>query len=207
MSWPQFFDHLHNIRDYIPRFLQYHSVPDTHVEALNLVFIVQGGARYRGTGDRHRFQMRDWREHSSATDLQYDILDDGRRLLGWEFESNREAWRFPRESKCLLVFPLIYFDYDAVHPIILRTTFILPLFPIFDDLFYIPRLFVMRIYLESQFPQIAELFFLRLRKPLGRLRAVVHIHIAFACSRYARIELPDRACSDVARACIQRRSP
>ncbi len=80
-----------DLRDHVARALHDHGVADAHVLARDLVLVVQRGARNQHAADIHRLQIGDRRERAGAADLDRDVFQHRRRLLGGEFPRGRPA--------------------------------------------------------------------------------------------------------------------
>ena len=139
--------------------------------------------------------MSNRRYNPSPSDLKHNVLDNSCHLLCRKFERNGEARRFSRESEDILILPLIHFNDDAIHPIVLllpsprcgsgmparrQCSGVLPLLPIRNCMFDIRYKLIVSIHLEPKFPHVFELFCLRLRQFLRCLRHVVDKDIEIA---------------------------
>ena len=87
-------DHL---RDHVAGALDRHGVADPHTEPLDLILVVQGRVLHDHAADRDRLELGDRRQRAGAADLDLDVADDGRRLLGRELVRDRPA-RGPRDK-------------------------------------------------------------------------------------------------------------
>ena len=99
---PQFFDEAQHLRDDVAGALDAHGVADAHVQPLDLVLVVQGGARHRHAADGDRLQHRDRRQRAGAADLDDDVFQHGLRLLGGEFMRRGPARRAADEAQAAL---------------------------------------------------------------------------------------------------------
>ena len=98
--------------------LDRHRIADADIEPRDLVEIVQRRVLHHDAADRHRLELGDRRQRAGAADLDLDVPDDGRRLLGREFVRDRPARRARDEAEPLLpVEPVDLVD-DAVDVVI-----------------------------------------------------------------------------------------
>ena len=80
--------------------------------------IVQGRVLHHDAAHRHRFELGDRGERPGAADLDLDVPDDGRRLLGGEFMRDRPARRARHEAEPLLPVEPVDFVDDAVDVVV-----------------------------------------------------------------------------------------
>ena len=111
---PALVAHLDHLRDDVAGALHDHGVADPDVLALDVVFVVQGGAGDHDAADGHRLERRDRREGAGATHLHRDPDHPGLRLLGGELERDRPARRAADEAQAPLVVDAIDLHDDAV---------------------------------------------------------------------------------------------
>src|SRR5262249_10069187 len=100
--------------NHVSRALNHHRIAHLQTEPGDLVFIVQGGARYLDPADLDRCEPRDRRQGSGAANLYIDVLNRGDCLPRGIFECNGPARRFRRETKPDLLLDRVHFDDDAV---------------------------------------------------------------------------------------------
>ena len=81
----------HDLGDYVACLVHDDSVTLAHVFATDLVDVVQRGARDGGTGDRHRVELGDRREHTGAAHLDANLAQDGLLFLGRELKGDGPA--------------------------------------------------------------------------------------------------------------------
>src|SRR3989338_1767604 len=93
------------------------------------------------------------RKSSGSADLRNYIFHDSRRLLGRKLEGDGKSRRFAGIAQPFLPIPPVEFYRHSVYPIIFFVFFLLPLFPIGDNLAYVLAKFVIFIYLETEFFQ------------------------------------------------------
>src|SRR5262245_20453599 len=82
----------HNFNDrgnHFPRFFNYDRVPDADVFALNFIFVVQGRTRYGAAAYQNRLERGDWRQNSSAPDLNDNVVQTGLDPFRRVFVSDR----------------------------------------------------------------------------------------------------------------------
>ena len=59
-----------NVRNHIPRLLQYHGISDTNIEAFYLIFIMERRSRNHRPRDKYWTKLCDWCDDTSASDLK-----------------------------------------------------------------------------------------------------------------------------------------
>ena len=91
-----------HLRDHVAGALDRHHVADPHVEPLDLVGIVQRGARHHDAADIDRLELGDRRQRAGAADLDVDAVQPRARLLGRELVGDRPARRAADEAQPLL---------------------------------------------------------------------------------------------------------
>ncbi len=107
-------DHPLDLGDDIPPLADPHRVADPHVQALDLVEVVQGGAGHGRAHDRHRLQHRHRGQHPGATDLDHDLPHPGRAPLGRELEGHRPAHRPGGGAEATLLAGPVDLEHDPV---------------------------------------------------------------------------------------------
>ena len=105
---------LDNLRDHVARPLHDHDVADPDVLALDVVLIVQRGARDHDAADGHGLEFGDRGQGAGAADLDADPADHGLRLLGRELVRDRPARRPADKAEPALVVDPVDLDHDAV---------------------------------------------------------------------------------------------
>ena len=85
--------HPQHLRDDVARALNLNGVADAHIEAGDLVGIVQGRVLHYDAADGDGRELGDRGERTGAADLNLDRVDDGGRLLRGEFVRQRPARR------------------------------------------------------------------------------------------------------------------
>lgn len=81
----------HDLGNHVARLVHDDGIALAHVFAADLVDVVQRGARDGGAGDRHRVELGDRREHTSAANLDANLAQDGLLFLGRELKGNGPA--------------------------------------------------------------------------------------------------------------------
>src|SRR3989338_761657 len=143
--------------------------------------------------------MCDGRHDARAAYLEDDVFEYRRHLLGGKFEGDGEARSLARVAEHVLIPLFIYLYDDAVRPIVffallsrrsptlrrrgrdpdpLASGF--PSFPIADTSLNIFRMYVMRVYIETELPHIIQFFCLSERHHLACLCDVIDKHIELA---------------------------
>src|SRR5207244_12763868 len=84
------------------------------VFAFDFVLVVQCRATDRASADQYRFKHSDWRQNSSASDLNNDVVQTRLHAFRCVFVSDRPARRFRGEPKSFSLRERIDFDYRAV---------------------------------------------------------------------------------------------
>ena len=95
-----------------------HRVADAHVEPRDLLGVVQRRVLHHDAADRHRLELGDRRQRAGAADLDFDVLDDGGRLLGRKFVRDRPARRARDEAEPLLPVEAVDLVDDAVDVVV-----------------------------------------------------------------------------------------
>src|SRR3989344_2278686 len=113
--------------------------------------------------------MRDGRHDARAAYLEDDVLENRRHLLCGEFECDSKTRRLARITKDVLILFLVDLDDDAVGPVFLVSPLSFPRLPKVDAALNILHECVMRVYLETELPQIIELLGLGPGHCLARL--------------------------------------
>ena len=103
-----------HLRDHVAGALHDHHVADAHVQPLDLVGIVQGGARHHDAADIDRLEIGDRRQRAGAADLDDDAVQPRARLLGRELVGDRPARRAAHEAQPLLPVDAVDLVDDAV---------------------------------------------------------------------------------------------
>src|SRR3989344_9151903 len=151
--------------------------------------------------------------NAGAADLEYDVFEDCSHLFCREFERDSEARSLASKAEHFLIFTLVHFDDDSIHPVVLlspsvpallRSSGRLPLLPVRDDLLRAFRELVVMVHFESKLLEIFEFAFLVFRFLLGCRGKLVNKGVELAGCRHGGVELTDRASSDIARVCEDR---
>ena len=108
------FDHADNLGDHIACSLQDHRVANAHVQASNLVGIVQGRVDHNDTTHGHGPQSRHRRDGAGTAHLYIDGLQDRARLFRRKFPRDSPARRAAYEPQPLLPIQAIDFVDNAV---------------------------------------------------------------------------------------------
>ena len=111
---PLLLDHAENLRDDVAGTLDDDGIADADVLARDLVFIVQGGVLHDDAADGHRLELGDGGQRAGASDLNFDVVEDGGRLLGREFVRDGVARRTRDEAQTLLEIEPVELVDDAV---------------------------------------------------------------------------------------------
>ena len=80
-----------NLWDHIAGPLHDDRIADADILARNLVFVVQRGIGHNHAADRDGLKLGDGRQGTRAANLDLDVAENSRRLLGREFVRNRPA--------------------------------------------------------------------------------------------------------------------
>ena len=92
----------HDLGDDVAGLVDHDRVPHADVLAGDLVHVVQGRARDRGTGDGHGVKLGHRREHARSAHLHANLSQDGALLLRRELERDGPARGARREAERLL---------------------------------------------------------------------------------------------------------
>ncbi len=106
--------HAQHLRDHVAGALDRHGVADAHVEFGDVVGVVERGVLHDHAANGDRFELRDGRQGSGAADLDVDVADDRRGLLGRKLVSHGPARVARDEAEALLPVEAIDFVDDAV---------------------------------------------------------------------------------------------
>ena len=96
----RFYD-FNNSRDDFARLFDYHRVANADVFAFDFVFVVQCRAPNSASAYEHRLQHRHWRENSSASDLNHDLIEACLHPFSFVFVSYGPTRRFRGEPEAL----------------------------------------------------------------------------------------------------------
>ncbi len=91
-----------------------HRVADAHIEARDLVGVVQGRVGHGHAADEHRLEFRRRRRRAGAADVDDDVLDRRRLFLRGEFVRDRPARRAADETEFTLRSEIVDFVDHAV---------------------------------------------------------------------------------------------
>ena len=91
--------HFQNGRDDFPRLFHQHRIAYANVLPVDFILVVEGGPRYRRTGQQHRLQFRHRCQHPGASYLHDNIQQGGFLLFRGEFIRRRPAGRASRSSQ------------------------------------------------------------------------------------------------------------
>ena len=91
-----------HLRNDVARPLNAHRIADADVLAGDFILIVQRGVGDDDAADRHRIEPRDRRQRARAANLDLDVAQHGRRLLGRKFMRNGPARRARDEAEAVL---------------------------------------------------------------------------------------------------------
>ena len=78
---PEAAEHLHHLRDDLPRLLEHHRVPDADVLLINKILVVEGGVGDRGSRQTHRLHHHLGGQHPRAAHLDHDVQHPAGLLL------------------------------------------------------------------------------------------------------------------------------
>jgi len=95
-------NHLDDLGNHIPCAAYDHCIADAHIEALNLVTVVEGGIAHCHAADKNRFQARHGSHCTGATDLEFHIEQTGGHFLGRKFARDGPARGAGNKAQALL---------------------------------------------------------------------------------------------------------
>ncbi len=104
----------HDFRDHVAGAAHDHGVADAHVEARDLVGVVQGRVGHGDAADEHRRQPHSRRRRAGAADVDLDRLDRGLLFLRRELVRDRPARRAADEAEFALAGEVVELVDDAV---------------------------------------------------------------------------------------------
>ena len=104
----------HDFGNDFARLLDHDPVADPHVEASNLVVVVQGGAFNGGAGEKDRLEFGHWGKRAGAAHLDRDGLQFCFGLVGRVFKGHAPAGRFGGGAQALAQRDGVEFDHGAV---------------------------------------------------------------------------------------------
>ncbi len=87
-------------------------------DALDVVLVVQRRVLHDDAADADRLELADRRQRAGAADLDLDVLEHGRRLLGRELVRDRPARRARDEAEPLLPVEAVDLVDDAVDVVV-----------------------------------------------------------------------------------------
>ena len=144
------FDDLHHLRNHISAALHFDPVADLHSETIDLIHVVQRGARNRRAANRNRLQPRHGRQLAGAPDLWDDVLDLRHAPARGVLIGNRPPRSLAGEAQFPLPRGAVHFDNDPVNLVRERFAFLLPALDKFPGFFQIFGQPAIRIDFESR---------------------------------------------------------
>ena len=120
VTQPLFQDHVKNLRNNIAGALDGNGIAFANIQTLYLLLVVQGRVLHHDAADGDRLELGDRGERAGAADLDLDVLDHGRRLLGREFVRDRPARVARYEAEPLLPVDAVDLVDDAVDVVVER---------------------------------------------------------------------------------------
>ena len=110
-------DHPQHLRDHVAGALDFHRVADAHVEAGDLVGIVQGRVLHHDAADRDGGELGDRGQRAGAADLDFDRINGSRRLLRRKLVRQRPARAARHKTEPVLPVEPVDLVHDAVNVI------------------------------------------------------------------------------------------
>ena len=114
----------YDLRDHVARLVHDDGIALAHVFAADLVDVVQRGARDGRTGNRHRVELGDRREHTGAAHLDADFAQDGLLFLGRKLKGNGPARRAGSKAQVELLLEAVDL-YDHAVDVVVQVTAVL----------------------------------------------------------------------------------
>ena len=108
------FHHAHDLRDHIARTLHHNRVANADILARDLIFIVQRRIGDDDATHRDGLEFSHRRQGTRATDLDFNIAQDGDGLFRREFMGLRPARRARHETKTRLRAQIIHLVNNTV---------------------------------------------------------------------------------------------
>ncbi len=196
--------HAENLRNHVARALDRDRIADANAEPLDLVFVVQGRVLHHDAADRDRLEFRNRRELAGAADLNVDVFDDRRRLLGREFMRDRPARAARDEAEPLLpVEPVDLVD-DAIDVVGQLSPLLLDLAIVLEQFLDAFALLHQRIDRQAPTLHRGDRFVLRICGPLARFAPGIGEELQGPRRGHLRIDLPERTRCRVARVHVKR---
>ena len=172
------------------------AISHSHIETAHLVEVVQRRAADRRAADDDRREPGDRCEHAGPSDVDLDVLDGGRRLLGREFERDRPLRAARDKTEALLIFDAVDLHDDAVGAVVEVVPLVAPRGDEGEHLVDVLGRLPVRIRPHAELAQTLEQLVLRLQvEPCGGVRP----HRQVALRGRARIQLANGARRRVAR--------
>ena len=109
------FYHTHDFRNDITGTAYNDAITATHILALNLVCIMQGGIGHRDTTDKHRFQPRYRRQRTGAPHLDINAQHRGLAFLCRKFSCNGPARRTRYKTQLILLLEPVNLEDDTIY--------------------------------------------------------------------------------------------
>ena len=103
-----------NFRNHVPAALNLYPVADLHAETLDLIHVVQRGARYGRAANRNRLQRGNRRQFPGTPDLHQDVFDLRDSAACRVLVCDCPARGFTGEPKFLLQPGSVDFDHNAI---------------------------------------------------------------------------------------------
>ena len=203
-------DDADDLRDDVARPLDHDGVADANVvaladrlavriEALDVILVVQRDVLDDDAADRDRRQPRHRRQRAGAADLDIDLVDRGRCLLGREFVGDGPARLAGDETPATLQFELVDLVDDAVDVVAERRALFLDQLVLGDQVVDRFRPHHQRAYPEPPFGEFPHRLILRRRRVLGGVAPGIGEEIEVAAGGDGGILLAQRAGRRVAR--------
>ena len=104
-----------DLRDDIARLAHLNGVPDAQPELPDKVLVVEGGASYRGTCQKHRVEAGGGGKHAGAANGHLDAAQGGLLDLRRVFEGNGPAREFVSRTHQLPLGKIVHLDNGTVH--------------------------------------------------------------------------------------------
>ena len=104
----------HHLGNHVTRTPHHHGVANAHIFARDFIRVVQRRIGHHHATDFHRREPRHRRNRPRTSNLNGNILHQGRHLLRREFMRERPAWRTRYEAECLLLRRIVHLIHHTV---------------------------------------------------------------------------------------------
>ena len=130
-----------------------YRVAHPHIEALDLVLVVERGVLHDDAADRDRLEHRHRREHPGAPDVAPDVANHGRFLARRKLVGDRPAWRTGQLTEALAQLEGVHLDHRPVDLVVELIAIALELAVKLDHALAARAPLEAGVHLEAELPQ------------------------------------------------------